>query len=607
MEVVMKNKRAKVSVVFLGVALLLSPLVMLISCKQLHKTPAPPDFTNPPPENPEQGNPNPNPSNPTPATKYEVTITQPANGKIDVTPTLPAGGKVEKNSELTFTLSANAGYKVKALTIGDATYSDVTDNTITQKVKIEKETAVSAIVEAEATPTPDTGIFTDAQGNKETIAPVEAYGGEIIGYRLTGDIYIEDINSAAFKAKLDTLNGKDLYTDSLNINCFTNQNSTITAKEITPELLKGVLELKKARKFSTLKLNNKTSNGTIKILFESTVEKPFDITDLTKFSFSDNFKLENNSNIILGSTAEKQTGPSGHDITPYPKVDDLLKLLKNETLKDRIIVKDVYITGNVKDLLPKLIGPNKIKETNGGVKFLNVNEFKCPGPNVTEYNGGNNNTEPLPVEQLLEFRRRTDEKWDSVLKKDSRSTRIQNLVLNNVNTTTMTEEDLKLLNFEGNSVTGNIVFKNSNLSKMQYRGTTGPVDLTFNNTILPMDMLESGVNTLILKNAKLPEELKETDPEDLPYRLPNINNNLKIFNLELLNKWTEADLSTLDKVEHAPEKYVGPKNVWDKLKHLYRETEQTETQFTNEDLTGSIQKQQSQLLALLQNQSKAHG
>ena len=91
----MKNKRAKVSVVFLGVALLLSPLVMLISCKQLHKTPAPPDFTNPPPENPEQGNPNPNPSNPTPATKYEVTITQPANGKIDVTPTLPAGGKVE--------------------------------------------------------------------------------------------------------------------------------------------------------------------------------------------------------------------------------------------------------------------------------------------------------------------------------------------------------------------------------------------------------------------------------------------------------------------------------------------------------------------------------
>lgn len=44
----MKNKHAKVFVVFLGAALLLSPLVMLISCKQLHKTPAPPppEFSN---------------------------------------------------------------------------------------------------------------------------------------------------------------------------------------------------------------------------------------------------------------------------------------------------------------------------------------------------------------------------------------------------------------------------------------------------------------------------------------------------------------------------------------------------------------------------------
>ena len=42
MEAIMKNKHAKVFVVFLGAALLLSPLVMLISCKQLHKTPAPP-------------------------------------------------------------------------------------------------------------------------------------------------------------------------------------------------------------------------------------------------------------------------------------------------------------------------------------------------------------------------------------------------------------------------------------------------------------------------------------------------------------------------------------------------------------------------------------
>ena len=57
-----------------------------------------------------------------------------------------------------------------------------------------------------------------------------------------------------------------------------------------------------------------------------------------------------------------------------------------------ITVKDVYITGNVKDLLPLLVEPGRIKEVNGGIKFLNPDEFLCPGPNVTEYDGGQNNT-----------------------------------------------------------------------------------------------------------------------------------------------------------------------------------------------------------------------
>lgn len=86
----------------------------------------------------------------------------------------------------------------------------------------------------------------------------------------------------------------------------------------------------------------------------------------------------------------------------------MLKLLKNEKLKDYVTVGSVYITDNVKDLLPLLVGPNKIKEIHGGVKFLNVNEFVCPGPNVAEYDGGKNNNKPLPTEQLLEFRKRTD-------------------------------------------------------------------------------------------------------------------------------------------------------------------------------------------------------
>ena len=521
-------------------------------------------------------------------------------------PALPADGMVDKGSELTFTLSANAGYKVKALTIGGTTYSDAANNSIIKKVKIEKETVVSAVVEAEVTPTPDTGTFTDTQGNKVTIAPVEDYYGEITGYRLTGDIYIEEINSEAFKAKLNTLNGKELYTDSLNINCFINQNSTITAKEITPELLKGVLTIGEEKKFSAFRLNNQTSNGPIDIKFDSTVEKSFDIKDLNKFSFSSNFKLDNNSNVIVGSKEIKQTDAGNKDITPYPKVDDLLKLLGNKTLKDYITVKDVYITGNVKDLLPKLIGPNKIKETSGGVKFLNTWNFICPGPNVTKYRGDGETA--IPLEELLEFRKRTDKTWDSVFDKYIRATTIENLVLENIDTTQMDEEKLELLHFKGNLVGENIIFKNSNLSKMQYIGTSGPVDVTFENTTLPIDMRHSGMDNLILKNTALPEILKEVELDSIPYRLPTINNDLKIFNLKLFDKWTieEISLLTNEYKKHPPKKYIGPKKVWDKLKLFYL-NEATETQFTNADLTGSIQKSTDTLLALLQNQGKARG
>ena len=509
---------------------------------------------------------------------------------------------VDKGNELTFTLSANAGYKVKALTIGDATYSDVTDNAITQKVKIEKETAVSATVEAEATPTPETEIFTDTQGNKVTIAPIEDYYGEVTGYRLTGDIYIEEINSAAFKAKLDTLNGKDLYTDSLNINCFTNQNSTLTAKEITPELLKGVLELKKARKFSTLKLNNKTSNGPIDINFKSDKSDYFAISDLTKFSFSEGFKLQENSNIFLNEKPDLNM-PGTEDHTEYPKVKELLRLINEPIFKNKITVGNVQLAGNVKELLPYLVpGPNKIKEEDGGIIFGNANIIPCEGELWTGFNGWISESQKesvLKIDELRELCKRT--KGHSVY--------IRNAIIENLNSKDSNQiRDIIFLD----SKLANVNFKNSDLSNLEI-GAQVQNNLEFENTTLPTNMGNSIVDTLILKNAKLPEELKETDPEDLPYRLPNINDNLKIFNLELLNKWTEADLSKLDKVKLPPKKYVGPENIWNKFKHLYRD-EGTKTHFTNEDLTdtpledinfSSIQKQQSQLLALLQTQSKS--
>ena len=528
---------------------------------------------------------------------------------------------VDTATELTFTLSAHTNYKVKTLTINGTTYSAVTDNTITQKVKIEKNTAVSATLEAESNPTPDAGTFTDTQGNNVTIAPVKAYGGEITGYRLTGDIYIEELNSEAFKAKLNTLNGQDLYTDSLNINCFKSNPAqtgagTYISKEITPEILKGVLELKKARKFSTLKLNNETPNGTIKILFESTVEKPFDITDLTKFSFSDNFKLENNSNIILGSTATKETDAGDYDITPYPNVRELLTLLNNDKLKGYITVKDVYITGNVKDLLPLLVEPGRIKEVNGGIKFLNVNEFKCPGPNVTEYDGGTNNKTPLPVEQLIEFRKRTNSLENEIVEESVNSLRILNLILDNVDSTNMTKEQLKYLSFEADNVAGDIVFKNSNLSKIEYRATTGPANLTFENTTLPHVMSRSTIDgDFTLINATLPKEdiLNYGGFKTLPYIAPKLRGKLIIQGPIQNSPLKELTAEQIEKLKNDPRRpsempknYTGPQEIYDRLKYIYYGESEKINGNPNPNYHGSIQKPQDTFLALV-SKNKVYG
>ena len=508
---------------------------------------------------------------------------------------------VDKGSELTFTLSANAGYKVKALTIGDATYSDVTDNTITQKVKIEKETAVSAVVEEEANPTPETGIFTDTQGNKVTIAPLEDYYGEVTGYRLTGDIYIEEINSEAFKAKLDTLNGKDLYTDSLNINCFTNQNSTITPVTITPEMLNDILEV--GINFSDFKLNNKLGDKIVEVELSSATNNYFDITKFAKFNFNAEFKLKEGSKILLKGN-RKTNMPGTEDHTEYPKVKELLRLINNLKLKDKIVVGSVQLAGNLKELLPYLVpGPNKIKEEDGGIIFGNANIIPCEGELWTGFNGWINEAQKesvLKIDELKELCKRT--KGHSIY--------VRNAIIENLNSKDSEQiQDIIFLD----SKLANVTFKDSDLSNLEI-GAQVQNNLEFENTTLPTNMGNSIVDTLILKNAKLPEELKETDPEDLPYRLPNINDNLKIFNLELLNKWTEADLSKLDKVKLPPKKYVGPENIWNKFKHLYRD-EGTKTHFTNEDLTdtpledinfSSIQKPQATSLALLGN-SKAHG
>ena len=161
------------------------------------------------------------PSSPPPpssVTKYKITITQPANGKIEVKPDLPADGKVDKGSEFTFKLSANTNYKVKELIINGITYTDVTDNTITQKVKIEKNTAVSAVVEEEASQPAEQITI----GNSVIYVTKDA-GGNII--KASGTIFLNEIEELAQKST----NNIVINTDALTIKSFKSGNKDFTA------------------------------------------------------------------------------------------------------------------------------------------------------------------------------------------------------------------------------------------------------------------------------------------------------------------------------------------------------------------------------------------
>ena len=93
-----------------------------------------------------------------PPAKYTVTLTQTANGTVTALPAIPADGKVDKDTEITFTAKAEAGYRVNTWVISpsEAIQSGGKKGNETATVKITADTTVSVSFEL----IPDTVILT---------------------------------------------------------------------------------------------------------------------------------------------------------------------------------------------------------------------------------------------------------------------------------------------------------------------------------------------------------------------------------------------------------------------------------------------------------------
>ena len=116
---------------------------------------------------------------PTP-TKYTVTLTQTANGNVTASPAIPTDKQVAKDTIITFTATANDGYKIGKWTVtGSALEANTgADGSKTAKVKITANTTVSVSFEANSNPpnppTPTKYTVTLTQTANGTVTPSSA-------------------------------------------------------------------------------------------------------------------------------------------------------------------------------------------------------------------------------------------------------------------------------------------------------------------------------------------------------------------------------------------------------------------------------------------------
>ena len=339
----------------------------------------------------------------------------------------------------------------------------------------------------------------------------------------------------------------------------------------------------------------------------------FDITDFSKDITTGILKDIQNipenkieGNIFLrGDRLEERQGRK--DITPYPKVSELVSLIQNEKLNKKINVGSVILAGNVKPLL-KLIIDGKVKESDGGIRFVDYGETLCTGDLKTGFLGNNNDI--LPANQLIEYYKRAD----------NNSIQIENSII-----TGLDQETTKNIEFVGDMLT-NVNFQGCDLSNLSFNAVqTGNGYLKFENSTLPMSMANSSINILILKDVKFPKEKimqyinkSQVGLRKLNSLVPLIKYNLEIYgyvNDSPLNDLTSEQLDELVRKKQMPKTYKGPMDIYNKLKtYIYKGESKTINGQPNpnytENTTGSlnIHKPQDQLLAILKKrQERSHG
>ena len=433
------------------------------------------------------------------------------------------------------------------------------------------------------------------------------------------------IESPSGILKINTFYKKPSTIQGSSLSLRGNNNEEPKSTPITPSVLSDI----KNSALNNASLNFKDGDKNITVTFQSSKTDFFNITD-----FSTEIKTGKLQNIVNEKASiggkifllSKEGLKTKNGKPTYSNIDDLLNLINNERLRKHITVGNTYIVGkNVKDLLPHLVGPNKITEEDGGIKFLNEVEFGCD-ENLTQYKGDNIN--PLPVEQLIEFRKRTDELTSNALGVKHRALDITNLILENVDTTRIDEAELEFLNFKNDNIGGNIVFRGGNLSRIKMIGVKGGSvnNVIFEKTTLPYDMEKCYFSNLKLQDVTFPEKEMVKFARSTPAGITCLNAMLPQIEgregekgkLEIsgyIKDFPEKELSTTEleelkddgKTETMPSIYKGPKDIYEKLRtYIYSNNPKAEKPIftTNNSLTSLNKKPQSPfLLALLQGKA----